>query len=48
MSTNPMERAYELARSGRFSSMADLIRALRAEQFDQVEAHIGGRGTRKD
>ena len=48
MTKNPMERAYELARSGRFSSMTDLIRALKSEGFDQVEAHIGGRGTRKE
>jgi hypothetical protein len=48
MSKNPMERAYGLARSGRFSSMTDLIRALNAEGFDHVQAHVGGKGTRQD
>jgi hypothetical protein len=44
--TNPMERAYELARSGRYSKVEDLSRTLRAEGFDHVHAHIMGRGTR--
>ena len=44
--TNPMERAYELARSGRFLKIEDLVRALKAERYDNVHAHIMGRGTR--
>jgi hypothetical protein len=44
--TNPMERAYELARSGRYSNIEDLSRTLRAEGFESVHSHIMGRGTR--
>jgi hypothetical protein len=44
--TNPMERAYELARSGRYSKIDDLMRTLSAEGFDHVHGHLMGRGTR--
>jgi hypothetical protein len=44
--TNPMERAYELARSGRYSKVEDLSRTLRAEGFESVHSRIMGRGTR--
>jgi hypothetical protein len=37
-----LERAFELARSGRFSSVSDIRLALRRERFDQVEAHLAG------
>jgi hypothetical protein len=44
--TNPIERAYELASSGRYSKIAPLTRALRAEGFDHVHGHLMGLGTR--
>jgi len=37
-----IERAFELARSGRFASVSDIRLALRRERFDQVEAHLAG------
>lgn len=37
-----LERAFELARSGRFASVSDIRLALRRERFDQVEAHLAG------
>jgi hypothetical protein len=44
--TYPMERAYDLARSGRYFKIDDLMRTLSAEGFDHVHGHIMGRGTR--
>jgi hypothetical protein len=41
-----MERAYELARSGRYSKIEDLSRTLSAEGYESVHSHFGGRGTR--
>jgi hypothetical protein len=40
-----LERAYELARSGRVETMAKLLRALTCEGYEQVEDHIGGGST---
>lgn len=38
---NLLERAFALARSGEYATV-DLIRAkLRAERFEQVDAHLG-------
>jgi hypothetical protein len=37
-----LERAFTLARSGRFASVNDIRVALRRERFDQVEAHLAG------
>jgi hypothetical protein len=48
MSGNPIERAFELARSGRCRNMQDLIRVLTAEGFEMVDAHVRGLGTRKE
>jgi hypothetical protein len=46
--SNPLERAYELARSGIYADMQSIIRRLKAEGFDQVEAHLAGRGIRAE
>jgi hypothetical protein len=37
-----LERAFALARSGRFASVGDIRLALKQERFDQVEAHLAG------
>ena len=37
-----LERAFDLARSGRFASVSDIRLALKRERFDQVEAHLAG------
>jgi hypothetical protein len=48
MNSNPIERAFELARGGRCRNMQDLIRVLTAEGFEMVDAHVRGLGTRKE
>ncbi|HWT13218.1 MAG TPA: hypothetical protein VN231_10735 [Allosphingosinicella sp.] len=42
--TNPttLERAFALARSGDCSNVNDIRQRLRAERFDQVDAHLAG------
>lgn len=37
-----IERAFALARSGTCATVSDIRRQLRAERFDQVEAHLAG------
>jgi hypothetical protein len=37
-----LERAFELARSGEFTTVADIRQRLRAERYDQVDAHLSG------
>ena len=37
-----LERAFELARSGSCASVNDIRRQLKAERYDQVEAHLSG------
>jgi hypothetical protein len=44
---NPVERAFELARSGRVQTLIDLARALKAEGYGNVDAHLAGSGIRK-
>lgn len=42
--TNPttLERAFVLARSGTCANINDIRLKLRAERFDQVDAHLAG------
>jgi hypothetical protein len=42
--TNPttLERAFDLARSGTCATVNDIRQRLRAERFDQVDAHLAG------
>lgn len=43
--TNPpstLERAFELARSGEYSSTSEIRLRLKRERHDQVEAHLQG------
>jgi hypothetical protein len=37
-----LERAFDLARSGRFASVNDIRVTLKRERFEQVEAHLAG------
>lgn len=39
---NIFERAFELARSGQCRSMDEMRRKLKAEQFENVDAHLSG------
>lgn len=37
---NLLERAFALARSGEYATVNDIRLQLRAERFDQVDAHL--------
>ena len=41
-SPTTLERAFILARSGTCASVNDIRLKLRAERFDQVDAHLAG------
>jgi hypothetical protein len=43
-----IERAFELARSGSCRSIEEIVKRLRQEQMDQVDAHLGGHSIRKE
>jgi hypothetical protein len=43
-----VERAFQLARSGRFSRLDDLRRALRHEGHESIEQHLSGPSIRRD
>lgn len=40
--SNIIERAYELARSGRLANIDQVLIALKREKFELVDAHIAG------
>jgi hypothetical protein len=42
-----VERAYELARSGSCGTVDDIRRALTAEQYPSVQAHLAGPSIRR-
>ena len=42
MALNPLERAYELARSGQCSNIQDIRKRLNAEGFTAVNRHLDG------
>ena len=42
-----IERAFELARSGRCRTLVELKARLRREGFDQIEFHLGGKLTKR-
>lgn len=44
---NTVERAFELARSGRTRSIDDLIRSLNKEGHGGAALHLAGTGIRK-
>jgi hypothetical protein len=43
-----IERAYELARSGRFRTVSDLETALIRERHTDAREHLAGLGTRRE
>ncbi len=43
-----LERAYQIARSGECSNLEDLVRQLKSERFDAVDAHTSGPSVRRD
>lgn len=47
MSGNLVERAFELAKSGRVRSLDDIRRTLTGEGFTHVESHLAGRSLRR-
>jgi hypothetical protein len=40
-STTTVERAFELARDGELASVDDIRKQLKAERYDNVDAHLG-------
>lgn len=42
-----VERAFELARSGTCLSMEDIRRRLKAEGYENTQAHLAGSAIRK-
>ena len=49
MATTPnlLERAFELARSGGCTNIDDIVRKLKSENYDQVDAHMAGSQIRR-
>lgn len=43
-----VERAFELARTGRCRTLPDIVALLKQERHDAVEAHLAGPSIRKD
>jgi len=47
-SGSPIERAYDLARSGQYRSVSEVIRHLAAEDRPAVEAHLKEPNARRE
>jgi hypothetical protein len=43
-----IERAFELARSGSCRTIEEIVRRLKQEHMDKVDAHLGGASIRKE
>jgi hypothetical protein len=43
-----IERAFELARSGRCHNVAEVSAKLKQERYESVEAHLAGPSIRKE
>ena len=43
-----VERAFELARSGRCTNLAEIAAALKGERHEAVDAHLAGPSIRRD
>jgi len=43
-----IERAYQMARSGQFTSTEDVRRQLHAEGYGNADAHFSGSSIRKE
>ena len=46
MSDRILERAFQLARSGKCEKLADIHQQLKLEGFTQIQAHLDGRAIR--
>jgi Arc/MetJ-type ribon-helix-helix transcriptional regulator len=46
--TSPIERAFALARSGQYRSVSEIIRHLRAEDREAVQAHLNNHEARRE
>ena len=42
-----LERAFELARSGQYATVADIRLHLKRERYDSVEAHLQGQSIQR-
>lgn len=47
ISSNPMERAFQMARSGSCANVQEIRDRLRKEGFSGVESHLSGIGVRR-
>jgi hypothetical protein len=47
MQLHTLERAFELARTGDCTSVDDIRKRLKAEQYSQVDAHLAGASVRR-
>jgi Arc/MetJ-type ribon-helix-helix transcriptional regulator len=45
---SPIGRAFALARSGHYRSVSEIIRRLRAEDREAVEAHLKDHAARRE
>jgi hypothetical protein len=43
-----VERAFQLARSGGYRGVAEIVAELKRERHDSVDAHLAGPSIRKD
>jgi len=46
--TSPIERAFALARSGHYRSVSEIIRHLRPEDREPVQAHLADHVARRE
>ena len=46
--TSPVERAFTLARSGHYRSVSEIIRHLRPEDREAVQAHLADHAARRE
>jgi hypothetical protein len=46
--TSPIERAFALARSGQYRSVSEIIRHLRPEDREAVQAYLGNHEARRE
>jgi len=45
---SPIDRAFELARTGQYRSVSEIIRHLSAADRPAVEAHLADHGARRE
>jgi hypothetical protein len=43
-----VERAFEMARDGKYADLGEIVAALKRERHDSVEAHLAGPSIRRD